>query len=216
MTKRSYRQLCSLARALDLVGERWTLLIVRDLLTGPKRYKELLEGLPGVGTNLLATRLKQLVELGLVELPPADAEGVRSYRLSASGQRLEEAVVALARFGAAHPRPAQPDDTWRPLWSPLALAARFRPEAAAGLDEEYEFRVGGEVFHARVRDGELDAGPGPARLPVLVLEADNEAFQALASGEVAAADAPDHPSIRVEGPRDAWLRCADLFAGPSV
>ena len=97
MPPRTYRQYCSLARALDLVGERWTLLLVRDLLDGPRRYKELLEGLPGIGTNLLATRLKELTRLGLIERAAlADGRAV-SYQLTESGRELEEVRIARVR-----------------------------------------------------------------------------------------------------------------------
>jgi DNA-binding HxlR family transcriptional regulator len=97
---RSYRQYCAVARGLDVVGERWTLLIVRDLLIGPKRYKDLLTGLPGIGTNLLATRLRDLEEQGLVGrrvLPPPAGSTV--YELTQVGQALEPVVTALGRWG---------------------------------------------------------------------------------------------------------------------
>src|SRR5919202_4903626 len=96
----SYRQYCAVARGLDLVGERWTLLIVRDLLTGPKRYTDLLAGLPGIGTNLLATRLRELEQHGLVArrvLPPPAGSTV--YELTDVGQTLEPVVLALGRWG---------------------------------------------------------------------------------------------------------------------
>src|SRR5581483_3423202 len=88
-TRRSYRQYCGVARALDVVGERWTLLIIRDLLLGPRRYKDLLEGLPGIGTNLLADRLKELERHGIVRrtvLPPPAGSTV--YELTDLGSAL--------------------------------------------------------------------------------------------------------------------------------
>src|SRR5262249_19104128 len=97
---RSYRQYCAVARGLDVVGERWTLLIVRGLLVGPKRYKDLLDGLPGIGTNLLAARLKELEKVGVVRrtvLPPPAGSTV--YELTESGQALEPVVMALGRWG---------------------------------------------------------------------------------------------------------------------
>src|ERR671923_662341 len=98
--KRSYDQWCAVARALDIVGERWTMLIVRDLLVGPKRYTDLLAGLPGIGTNLLAQRLRELEDRGLVErsaLPPP--AGATVYRLTETGAALEPVVHALGRWG---------------------------------------------------------------------------------------------------------------------
>ena len=93
MPPRTYSQYCSLARALDLVGERWTLLLVRDLLGGPRRYGELLEGLPGIGTNLLAARLRELGRLGLVERVRLPEGRGRGYRLTAAGRELEDALA---------------------------------------------------------------------------------------------------------------------------
>src|SRR5262245_50097161 len=98
--RRSYDQWCAVARSLDIVGERWTMLIVRDLLIGPKRYKDILAGLPGIGTNLLARRLRELEARGVVErsvLPsPANAT---VYGLTAKGAALEPVVLALGRWG---------------------------------------------------------------------------------------------------------------------
>src|ERR671921_1724366 len=101
MSKRSYNQYCAVARALDIIGERWTLLIVRELLTGPKRFKDLLEGLPGIGTNLLATRLKDLEGNGILRratLPPP--AGSKVYELTGLGRELEQVVVALSQWGS--------------------------------------------------------------------------------------------------------------------
>ncbi len=101
MSKRSYDQHCTVAHALDVVGERWTLLLVRELLTGPKRFKDLLWGLPGIGTNLLAARLKALEEHGVVRrgtLPPPAGSGI--YELTGLGRSLEPVVVALSRWGS--------------------------------------------------------------------------------------------------------------------
>src|SRR5262245_63048394 len=97
---RSYRQYCAVARGLDVVGERWTLLIVRDLLVGPKRYTDLLDGLPGIGTNLLAARLRELEQGGVVRrtvLPPPAGSTV--YELTEVGRALEPVVMALGRWG---------------------------------------------------------------------------------------------------------------------
>src|SRR5919198_3255075 len=115
MQKRSYDQWCAVARSLDVVGERWTLLIVRDLLIGPKRYSDLLAGLPGIGTNLLAQRLRELEARGLVErstLPPPAATNV--YRLTATGAALEPVVHALGRWGFQFLGLPRPSDAMLP------------------------------------------------------------------------------------------------------
>src|SRR5262245_13199941 len=117
---RSYGQYCGLAKALDLVGERWALLVVRELLLGPKRFTDLLDGLPGVSTNVLATRLRGLERAGVVErnvLPPPAASSV--YELTAYGRALEPAVAALGRWGAVSLGPRAPDQALRSHW--LAL-----------------------------------------------------------------------------------------------
>ncbi len=209
VTTRSYHQHCSLARALDLVGERWTLLIVRDLLAGPQRYKDLLQGLPGIGTNLLAARLKRLVALGLVERDDSVGRGV--YALTDAGRGLEPALVALARFGALRLGANEEGALWRPVWTPLALRATFRPDQARGVDEAYEFRVDGEVFHARVRDGDLETGGGPAEAPALVVTTDGETFLAMASGALAPRDAVASPRVEVTGDLATLERCQRLF-----
>src|SRR3954470_21522797 len=98
MARRSYDQYCGLARALDVLGERWTLLVVRNLLLGPQRYSELLRGLPGITTNLLAKRLREMEEAEILERL-ADAPGAHSYRLTTRGMEPEPAIHALGRWG---------------------------------------------------------------------------------------------------------------------
>src|SRR4030088_661030 len=100
MPKRSYGQFEGLAPALDSIGERWTLLLIRDLLLGPRRYKDLLEGLPGIGTNLLARRLKELQAVGVIDRrPPPAPAGSAVYELTERGRCLEPALIALAGWG---------------------------------------------------------------------------------------------------------------------
>src|SRR6266540_2044275 len=118
--RRNYKQFCGLARALDRVGERWTLLIVRNLLLGPKRYSDLLEELPGITTNLLAARLREMVSTGLVEKRKAAAP-VRAtvYELGATGRALEPAIMELARWGARFMDGPREDDTMNIAWGML-------------------------------------------------------------------------------------------------
>src|SRR5215475_11332621 len=101
MTQKTYHQYCPIVHALDLVGERWTLLIIRNLFAGPKRFSDLAHGLPGIGTNILTARLKALEESGLIQsryLPPPAASSV--YELTPYGRSLEDVMVALVLWGA--------------------------------------------------------------------------------------------------------------------
>ena len=138
MARRGYQQYCGLARALDVLGERWTLLLVRNLLLGPQRFTDLLEGLPGIGTNLLANRLRELKSAGLVarrELPPPAGSVV--YELTPRGRDLEPTVLALSRWGAVSLGRPRRGETYRPAWLLLSLRALFQPDAANGVREVY-------------------------------------------------------------------------------
>src|SRR5581483_6905736 len=150
-TRRSYNQYCSVARALDVVGERWTLLIVRDLLLGPRRYKDLLESLPGIGTNLLADRLKELEHEGIVRrtvLPPPAGSTV--YELTETGQELEPVIAAMGRWGARFLGAPRSADRFPTSAYFVALRVLFQPEAAAGRNESYALWLEGHVYEVRV------------------------------------------------------------------
>ena len=137
-----------MAGALDVLGERWTLLLIRELLTGPKRYNDLLDALSGIGTNLLADRLKSLSNDGLItqsKLPPPAAASV--YELTEMGKRLEPVLLELVRWGTRYQRKAKKSATYRATWTAVAMRAFFRPERAREVMLSCEFRVGDEVFH---------------------------------------------------------------------
>src|SRR5947207_13506240 len=141
MTSRSYDQFCGIARGLDLVGERWALLIVRDLILGPKRFTDLRRELPGIGTNVLAARLKELERDGVVArrtLPPPAASTV--YELTEYGRALEGPLLALGRWGAVSMGRREAWHALRSEWLAVALKAFFRPEAAAELRATVAFR----------------------------------------------------------------------------
>jgi len=205
---RKFDQYCPVAHALSLVGERWSLLIVRELLHGPKRYTDLTNGLPGIGTNILAARLKDLEACGIVQkrtLPPPAASTV--YELTEYGAGLREALYALARWGARTIGPPGPDDDLYPEWGLNALPALFNAEAARDLTETYVLVVDGDAFTARVVNGSLDASVGAAEDADVVVEMDMETFFGLASGELAPGDAMNSGQARVEGTLDALERC---------
>ena len=153
--RRRYDQYCPVAHALDLVGERWALLVVRELMHGPKRYTDLAEHLPGIGTNILAARLRDLEACGIVtkrRLPPPAAS--RVYELTEYGQELRRVVRELALWGARSLGPPTEDDELFPGWLANAVDTVLAPIAPPG---RFEFRVGDEV--ASLVDGEAQAGP---------------------------------------------------------
>lgn len=215
MAGRTYGQFEGLARGLDLVGERWTLLIVRELLLGPKRYKDLLDGLPGIGTNLLAARLKMLKEHGLVEvktLPPPAGSAV--YALTERGRKLEEPLIALARWGMQFMEEPGESEVLRPGWGVLAMRATFQPEAARGVRETYELRIGADVFHIEVDDGTMEARQGAASRPDLILETDLETFLAIGAHQLSPIEAVVSGRARVEGDLEAGLRVVEILGLP--
>jgi DNA-binding HxlR family transcriptional regulator len=205
---RKFDQYCPVAHALSLVGERWSLLIVRELLHGPKRYTDLAHGLPGIGTNILAGRLKELEACGVIEkrtLPPPAASTV--YELTEYGAGLKEALYALARWGARTIGPPGPDDELYPEWGVNALPALFDAEAARGLTETYVFVVDGDAFTARIVNGVLEASVGTAEDADVVVEMDMETFFGLASGELLPGDAVKSGRAQLQGDLEALERC---------
>jgi DNA-binding HxlR family transcriptional regulator len=207
---RSYRQFCALARALDVVGERWTLLILRELLLGPRRFRDLLDGLPQIGPNLLTARLRHLEAEGLIAqevLPPPAAS--RVYVLTDRGRGLDESLVALARWGMDPIEPPRRDDRLNPTWYALALRAAFRPERAEHISEAYEFRTDGVTFHARVEEGNADVSQGPAHAPALVLITTTERFLAILTGQT-------RPRVaELHGEQATFERLLAMFALPA-
>ncbi len=180
MTKRSYHQYCALARGLDLVGDRWTLLIVRDLLLGPMRYGDLAAGLPGISTNMLADRLRELEGagvLGRATLPPPAGSAV--YQLTQTGQGLEPVLLALGRWGAQFLGRPGDGDVLVPRAYFVALRGRFHPEDAGELRMTWELRIGNQVFEVRVADGRCTTRQGSASLPDVVMVMDEETLNAL-------------------------------------
>jgi DNA-binding HxlR family transcriptional regulator len=163
MRRREYGEYCGLARALELVGERWGLLIIRELLARPSRYTDLIEELPGIPSNVLSTRLKELEESGLVErrIAPAPQRGV-VYALTADGQGLEATVLALGTWGVGRLGEKRPGEMVPPSSLVMSMRVMFDAGQAAGLSASWEIRVAGAVLHAVVTDGQLATGLGPA------------------------------------------------------
>ena len=206
--RRKFDQYCPMAHALSLIGERWSLLIVRDLLHGPKRYTDLAHGLPGLGTNILAARLRELEAAGVVRkrrLPPPAASTV--YELTEYGVELKEPLYALARWGARTLGPPKSEDDLYPEWGMNGLPALFNAEEARGLTETYVLDVDGDVFTARIVNGSLEVSLGAAEDADLVVAVDMDTFFALATGELGLREAAARGSARVEGDPGALDRC---------
>lgn len=183
MTKesRSYNQYCPLARTLDVLGERWTLLIVRELLSGPKRFKDLQDALAGIGTNLLSSRLKEIERNGLIvraKLPPPGVASV--YELTEHGRKLDETLLSLIRWGIPLlAKPKKADEYFMPHWLLHGMLSAFNPSLAQGISETYEFHVDEEVFHTRVHDGQASGDMGKGHNPDLVWVSNSEQFMGL-------------------------------------
>jgi DNA-binding HxlR family transcriptional regulator len=214
MTVRSYGQFCGFAHALELVGERWALLVVRDLVLGPKRFTDLRRGLPRIPTNILSARLKELEDAGIVRrrILPRPAAGV-VYELTEYGQELEDIVLRLGLWGARSLRDPRPEDIVTTDSLILALRATFRPEAAGELRASYELRLGPVVVHASVDRGTLEAGAGPLAEPDLVIET-QAAFRPLLARELSPHDAIESGGVRLTGDPSLLTRFVEAFRIP--
>jgi DNA-binding HxlR family transcriptional regulator len=176
---RSYRQFCGLARALDVVGDRWNLLIVRELLPGPLRYNDLKTSLAGIATNLLAERLRSLEANGIVERRLGDP-GVL-YALTTWGAELREPMEALGRWGAPLLKTGRDGDSFQPRWLVLALPALVRDVTAAPA-LELGFEIEGFLIVLHIDENGPRAVAQPDRRPDTILTAAPEIVVGLAAG----------------------------------
>jgi DNA-binding HxlR family transcriptional regulator len=204
---RSYGQYCSIARGLDLVGDRWTLLIVRELLLrGPSRFTDLKNGLPGVATNLLSARLKELEDAGLVsraEAPPPVATAL--YSLTESGAALEPVLRALARWGLRFMADERPDDVFQAQWlayAPVWFAADADPDAPPAV---IQLSAGDQDAVVELGDGQVHARVGRADHPDLILAGPPRAIMGLLAG-VIDVELASQLGLEVRGRRDLLNR----------
>src|SRR5918992_2124088 len=148
MPRHRYQQYCALARTLDVAGDRWTLLIVRELAPGPRRFTDLLDGLPGVSRNLLTERLRALERAGIIsrhELPPPAVR--RVYELTDDGRDLATAMAPLIAWGARRIGERTPGDTFRPRWPAVAIGGPPAPPGAGGGDGNHPIPLRGIALH---------------------------------------------------------------------
>jgi len=214
---RSYGDPCGIARALDVIGERWAILVVRELLLGPKRFTDLRAGLPRLGPDILSQRLRELEQAGVVErdqLPPP--AGSRVYRLTDSGRELEPVVLALGRWGSRVPFPSG-DEVLGVDALMLALKTLYDWDGArAGglIGGTYEVRLAGQPFAVRLTDGQLDISPGAASDALATIEADPATLQAVLWHGRRLDEALDAGALTIGGQRGAAERLLALFPLP--
>jgi DNA-binding HxlR family transcriptional regulator len=212
--RRTYADACAAAHALDLVGERWALLVVRELVLGPKRFTDLRAGLPHVSPNVLAQRLRELEAAGVVRrrrLPPPAAS--RVYELTPWGAELEPVIIRLGRWGARSP--LRPRDAALGVDSlVLSLRTMFDPVAAEGLEASYELRIGEDGFRAEVSGGDLEIERGVAERPDAVIEGDPGVLGALVYEGRGLDEALSSGDVRIEGDRSKVERFLTLFPLP--
>ena len=213
MAQHRYQQYCALARTLDVAGDRWTLLIVRELAPGPRRFTDLLDGLPGISRNLLTERLRALERDGVIaraELPPPAARQV--YELTDDGRDLAVAMAPLIAWGARRIGERRRGESFRARWPAVAMAGLADREAAKGVTESYQYLVGDSAFHFTVDDGAIQLQDGRAQDPAVVVTTDEETWADIASGRITASAASTTGALTVAGDPEAAKRLRKIFA----
>ncbi|MFD6158023.1 winged helix-turn-helix transcriptional regulator [Nocardia sp. NPDC060256] len=196
---RSYGQYCGLARSLEVVGDRWNLLIVRQLLIAPARYRDLTDGLPGIATNLLADRLRDLEAAGVVERRLSGAGSVVEYALTPWGSELRQPIESLIRWSVPLMLRGPEGDAFRPGWLALAVPAlldtrvKVRTSATVGLE------IGDPPFQLRATRSGFEVGPQDGRELDATVRADPAYILGLAAGALTLSDARALGLIEVDG-----------------
>ncbi|WP_433683323.1 winged helix-turn-helix transcriptional regulator [Nocardia sp. CA-119907] len=209
MARRTYNQYCGLSRSLDLVGERWTLLIVRELMSGPKRYTDLADALDGIGTSLLAARIKQLDDDGLITrytLPPPAASQV--YELTSAGRELATALVPLAMWGIRHQfdEPRKAEESYRAEWTLVFLATLIDPPT--DMRATIQFHIDGSAGAIRISDGQASVIPGEIGNADATITTDLRTLGRIGTRELDPADVVDR--VQVAGNTEIALRLLGL------
>ena len=213
--KRTYGEACGIARALDVLGERWALMVVREMLLGPKRFTDIRAGLPGLSPDVLAQRLRDLEAHGVVQrrtLPPPAASQV--YELTAAGMALEPVLVALGRWGGANAPPPAEGVGMSFDSHIVSLTTLFVPELADGFPATVELRLGEQVFRARVADGRFEVERGEAQSPDLIITTDERTLIDIAHGRREFDEAHRTGDLEVEGDEQVAARFLSLFPLP--
>lgn len=214
--KRSYGDACGIARALDVVGERWALMVVRELLLGPKRFTDLRAGLPHVSADVLAQRLRDLEQAGIVErrrLPPPYASQI--YELTASGRGLEPVLVELGRWGGANAPPPSDDMCMSLDAHVVSLRTLFDPARAGDLRARVELRLGEARFGVTIADGAIETTRGELPDADAVVDTDPTTLIEVLHGHRPLAAALAAGTLRLSGDKRVARRFTTLFPLPT-
>lgn len=216
MSHRSYNQYCGLAYALDIVGERWTILIIRELMAGPRRFTDLITGLPGISTNLLSERLKNLEQQGVLGrrvLPPPAGSVV--YELTPVGWALEKSLLELGKWGSQFVPLSANGATLLHVGSyALTLKTFFRPELAQDVDETYELWIDNEILQVQIKRGEIQVQQGQALKADVIFQTDIATYLGLLTRQIQPDEAISKDLIQIEGDPAALSRFLDLCGLP--
>ena len=202
-----------MARVTDVIGNRWTLLIIRELRPGPRRFTDLVEGLPGISRKLLSERLRELERDGIVtrtELPPPVARHV--YELTADGRDLAAALTPLLAWGARRLGERQAEESFHPRWAAVAMATLADSEDARGVTETYQYVVGETAFYFIVDDGSIEVRDGRVEDAAVVVTTDPDTWADIATGTTSASSAVAAGLLTVTGDRRAAKRLGKIFS----
>jgi DNA-binding HxlR family transcriptional regulator len=211
VTTRSYGEACLIAHGLDLVGERWALLIARELALGPRRFTDLRAGLPAIAPNVLTQRLQELEHAGVIErrkLPPPAAAWV--YELTEWGRELEPILMAIGTWAARAPAPPASDRV-SAVSLILSLRGSFDAARAAGVDSRVRLQIEGEVYDLQIGGGRLEVARGPVGTPDLVITANPSVLAAIIARRDDAKHARTRGDLVLEGDAKLFKRFVGLF-----
>lgn len=214
---RGYRQFCGVANALDLIGDRWALLVLRDLLLGPMRFSELADGLPGIGTNTLAARLRQLEEAGVIRrtlLPLPDRGTV--YELTAYGRELQPILLALGRWGHKTMARLPHDSAMNSRWIAAAILGFHDESRHVERPTTWELRLTDATFTARAAGTTFSVSAGAPDRANAVITTDDLSLQALLSGQLSVDDAIASGAVVLAGSKRALRLLVNLVDFPPM
>jgi DNA-binding HxlR family transcriptional regulator len=214
---RTYSQLCGIATALDVIGDRWATLVIRELLLGPLRFGELAAGLPGIGTNTLATRLRQLEASGVIgrQLLPLPDRGT-VYELTPYGRELEPVLMGLGRWGTKSMGRLPSDVATRSRWLVAAMLAFHDEARRTTRPTTWELRLTDGPFTVRADGGDLTVAAGAPREPDVAITARDEDLHRLLTHRLKPSEAIGSGTVSVDGDPALLQELVSLFAFPTI